>query len=56
MELKFLKLFQMLPPVFPFNRTAYGIEISHPQSSNRAIRTFNRTAYGIEIAKMGHPR
>ena len=35
----------------PFNRTAYGIEITVGSYQKRRLRAFNRTAYGIEMFK-----
>ena len=40
----------MLYCIVPFNRTAYGIEISIQMSVVNPVHpSFNRTAYGIEI-------
>ena len=36
---------------FPFNRTAYGIEMQITSFSCNSCKSFNRTAYGIEIKK-----
>ena len=50
MELKYIKPSAVAFNYFPFNRTAYGIEMQLAEWEwYQDSQTFNRTAYGIEI-------
>ena len=49
MELKYDKGKKDKNAPDPFNRTAYGIEITAKGKTKLAEEPFNRTAYGIEI-------